>query len=423
MQTGLAARKAAHGLLQAVIADGRLLSETIGAGALDRLANDDRARAQRLATDTLRGLDRADKLIKPHVKKRPSDFVQNALRLGVLELAHGGEAHGVVNAYVEIVAKDKKAQGLKGLVNAVLRKIAEDAPNKWGKSAVPVMPKWLRSPLMDAWGARAVAGMEKAHFSGAPLDLSAKEDAAEVARITGGTLLPTGSVRLEAVGQVSRLEGFLEGAWWVQDAAAALPVKLLAPKPGDRVLDLCAAPGGKTLQLAAAGAAVTSVDVSETRMRRVQENLKRTGLSADVVVSDAFEFSETGFDAILVDAPCSATGTMRRHPDLPYAKDGAEFMGLFDAQSRMIDHAITLLKPGGTLMFCTCSLLPDEGEVQVEEALERHDTLKIDRTILDKDWIDPDWITEQGGLRLRPDYWPELGGMDGFYIAAMTKQS
>lgn len=421
MQTGLAARKAAHNLLQQVTTEGRLMSEALGAGALDDLAPDDRARAQRLANGTLRGLDRADKLIRPHVTKKPSDFVQNALRMGVVELALYGAAHGVVNSYVEIVARNKKSQGLKGLVNAVLRKISTDVADDWGKSAVPILPKWLRQPLIEAWGQKAVAGIEKAHFVGAPLNLSAKGDPADVARATGGVVLPNGTVRLADAGQVSKLAGFVEGAWWVQDAAASIPVKLLDPKPGMRALDLCAAPGGKTLQLAAAGAEATAVDVSEGRMIRVQENLKRTGLKADMVVSDAFDYAETGFDAILVDAPCSATGTIRRHPDLPYAKDGSEFMALFDIQERMIDHALTLLRPGGTLVFCTCSLLPDEGEVQVEKALNRHLGLTVDRKALDKPWIDPAWITEEGGLRLRPDYWADAGGMDGFFVAVLTK--
>ena len=422
-QTGLAARRTAHYILQQVTAEGRLMSEVIGAGALDDLAPDDRARAQRLATDALRGLDRADKLLRQHVKKAPPIFVQNALRLAVIELATDGSAHGIVNSYVEIVARNKRTEKLKGLTNAVLRKVSETAATQWGKSAVPVMPKWLRKPLIDAWGQKAIAGVERAQFAGAPLDLTPKGDADAVARATGGTVLPTGSVRVQDAGQVSRMAGFIEGAWWVQDAAAAMPVKLLAPQKGDRVLDLCAAPGGKTLQLAALGADVTAVDVSEGRMRRVQENLKRTGLTAEVVVSDAFDYAETGFDAVLLDAPCSATGTIRRHPDLPYAKDGSEFGDLIGQQEAMIDHALGLIKPGGSLVFCTCSLLPDEGEVQVEEALERHADLAVDRAVLDKPWVEQDWITEEGGLRLRPDYWPESGGMDGFYMAVLRKGS
>ena len=183
---------------------------------------------------------------------------------------------------------------------------------------------------------------------------------------------------------------------------------------------MCAAPGSKSLQLAATGADVTALDISEGRMERVRQNLIRTQLTAKVVVADALK--ATGqYDAILLDAPCSATGTMRRHPDLPYAKDGSEFGALMALQAEMIDHAITLLKPGGRMVFCTCSLLPDEGEVQAEEALERHKNITIDRAALDQPGIDPAWVTQEGGLRLRPDFWPELGGMDGFYAAMLHK--
>jgi 16S rRNA (cytosine967-C5)-methyltransferase len=198
-------------------------------------------------------------------------------------------------------------------------------------------------------------------------------------------------------------------------------VKCLAPKEGEKILDLCAAPGGKTLQLAAAGAQMTAVDKSETRMGRLTENLARTGLTARTVVADALNFTEGGFDAVLLDAPCSATGTMRRHPDLPFAKDGSEFADLITLQSALLDHALTLLKPDGRLVFCTCSLLPDEGECQVEEAVARHTNLKADRTALDRPGITPDWVTDEGGLRLRPDYWADTGGMDGFYIAVLKK--
>ena len=420
-QTGLPARRAAHHLLQQITTDGRLLSELLGAGALDHLAIDDRARAQRLATDALRALDRADRMVKPFIKKNPHIFVRNALRLATLELCTGGAAHGIVNAYVEIVGRNKRTHTFKGMTNAVLRKVAEAGPEAWDKLPVPVTPSWLRQPLVAAWGRKPMDGIERAHFAGAPIDLTAKGDAAAVAKATGGVLLPTGSVRLKDAGQVSALAGYDAGDWWVQDAAAALPVKLLGDVKGLKVLDLCAAPGGKTMQLAALGADVTSVDVSAARMARVSENLRRTGLNGLVVVSDAFDYTQDGFDAVLLDAPCSATGTIRRHPDLPHAKDGAEFGALMEQQERLLDHALTLLKPGGALVFCTCSLLPDEGEVQVEDALARHPGLTVDRAAVDRDGIDPDWITEEGGLRLRPDYWRERGGMDGFYMAVLRK--
>lgn len=420
-QTGLPARRSAHHLLMQITGEGRLMAELIGGGALARLENDDRARAQRLATEALRGLDRADRMLKPYLKKTPPDHVMNALRLGVIELCSGEAAHGVVNAYVEIVARNKRTQAMKGLTNAVLRKIAAEGREGWNKRAIPLTPGWLRQPLVAAWGRDAVAGMEAAHFAGAPLDLSVKGDAEAVAQALAGTVLPTGSVRLQNAGQVSALKGYGEGDWWVQDAAAAIPVKLLGDVKGLNVLDLCAAPGGKAMQLAALGAKVTAVDISQKRMERISENLARVGLQADCVVSDAFAYEHGGHDAVLLDAPCSATGTIRRHPDLPYAKDGSEFGALIDQQEAMIDHALTLLKPGGRLVFCTCSLLPDEGEVQAEEALARHPGLRIEADALRIDGIDADWITPEGGLRLRPDYWPDIGGMDGFYMAVLRK--
>ncbi|EAQ07695.1 RsmB/NOP family class I SAM-dependent RNA methyltransferase [Yoonia vestfoldensis] len=418
-QSGLLPRRSAHHLLMQITTEGRLMAELIAGGALAQLAPDDRARAQRLATDALRGLDRADRMLKPYLKKPPGDHVMNALRLGLTELMQGEAAHGVVNAYVEIVARNTRTQSMKGLTNAVLRRIADEGPEAWAKRAVPLTPGWLRQPLVAAWGRDAVTGMEAAHFAGAPLDLTAKGDPAGLATALGGVVLPTGTVRLAQAGQVSGLAGYDAGDWWVQDAAAALPVKLLGDVTGLRVLDLCAAPGGKTLQLAAGGADVTAVDLSEKRMTRLTENLARTGLAATTLVSDAFALTTGGYDAVLLDAPCSATGTIRRHPDLPYAKDGSEFGALIAQQERLIDHALSLLRPGGRLVYCTCSLLPDEGEVQIEEALARHPGLRVEPPMMAG--VDPAWITEEGGLRLRPDYWPDLGGMDGFYIAVLTK--
>jgi len=419
-QSELGARRSAIYLLDQVLGEGRLMSECLGAGALDRLPPDDRARAQRLATETLRGLERADRLLQKHLRKYPPLTVHNALRLGTIELCQGEAAHGVVNAMVQIVGANKRHEKLKGLVNAVLRKIADEGPEAWPSLRAPRLPKWLRNPLVQAWGGEAVAAMEVAHFAGAPVDLTLKPGASGDG--LGGVLLPTGSVRLAQAGQISALPGYETGDWWVQDAAAALPARILAPQPGERILDLCAAPGGKTLQIAASGATAVAVDISENRMARVRENLARTGLMAELQVGDALA-RQGRYDAILLDAPCSATGTIRRHPDLPHAKDGAEFGELIELQARMLAHAWTLLKPGGRLVFCTCSLLPDEGEVQVEEALAMFPDMATDRDALAVPGVDLTWITEEGGLRLRPDYWPEQGGMDGFYIACLRKHA
>ena len=419
--TGIAPRRAALHLLDQITGEGRLMAELVAGGALQHLVGEDRARAQRLATQTLRGLDRADRMLKPFLTKAPPLTIRNILRLGTVEIAQGAAAHGVVNDMVQIAGLGKRTATLKGLVNAVLRKVAAAGPGAWAALPAPALPNWLRGPLVDAWGRKAVVAMEAAHFAGAALDLTARQDPNAVAALLGGQVLPTGSVRLSDAGQVSLLPGYADGLWWVQDAAAALPVRILAPQPGETVLDLCAAPGGKTMQLAALGAQVTALDLSAPRMARVAENLARTGLAATVVMGDALSYDAGRFDAVLLDAPCSATGTIRRHPDLPYAKDGSDFAGLIAQQTAMIDQALTLLKPGGRLVFCTCSLLPDEGEVQAEAALARHPGLTADPAALDLPGIDPAWITPEGGLRLRPDYWPERGGMDGFYIICLRK--
>lgn len=419
-KSGYQARRSAVHLLDQVMDKGRLLSEVIGGGALQKLAPEDRARAQRLATETLRNLERADRILQKHLKKTPAITVQNVLRMATVELCQGGAAHGVINDAVEIVAKGKRTAGMKGLTNAVLRKVADKGVDEWDKLRVPRLPKWLRKPLAQAYGNEAMLSIEAAHFAGAPLDLTAKGDAAAVAEAVGGELLPTGSVRLQDAGQVTALEGFKQGAWWVQDAAAAIPARVLNAQPGEKVLDLCAAPGGKTMQVAAAGAKVTAVDDNPARMERLEENMKRVQLKANVVVGDVMA-QEGQYDAILLDAPCSATGTIRRHPDLPFAKDGSEFGDLIGMQEVFLDHAIGLLKPGGRLVFCTCSLLPDEGEVQVEEAVERWADVTVDREAVLVDGVDPAWVTEEGGLRLRPDYWADKGGMDGFYVALLRK--
>jgi 16S rRNA (cytosine967-C5)-methyltransferase len=412
------ARRVAHSLLDQITGEGRLMPELLAAGALDRLDPADRARAQRLALDTLRGLERADRLLEKHLRKNPPLTVRNMLRLATVEICMGGDAHGVVNEAVAIVGQDKRTGALKGLVNAVLRKISVEGPAAWEKLRVPRLPKWLRAPLVEAYGAPVVAAMEAVQFATPPLDLTPKGDADTLAAAVGGVLLPTGSVRIAAAGQVTALPGYDSGDWWVQDAAAALPARVLAAQAGEAVLDMCAAPGGKTMQLAAAGAQVTALDISEGRMARVASNLARTGLQATLVVGDAMTH-QGQYDAILLDAPCSATGTIRRHPDLPHAKDGSDFGALIEMQAGMLDHALTLLKPGGRLVYCTCSLLPDEGEVQVDEALARHPGLRVDRAALDLPGVDPAWITTEGGLRLRPDFWADQGGMDGFYIACL----
>ena len=417
---GLAARAAAVALLGAVLDEGAMLSDALADanGALAGLGPSDRARAQRLATVTLRHIEQADRVLGPHLRKAPMDLVMNALRLAVVEYAVlGAASHGVVNAAVEIVRHGNRTGHMTGLVNAVLRKVAAgDAP--FAKLPPQRLPMWLRKPLVARFGRDVVTAIESLQAQVPPLDLTLKSGA--VVEIDGAELLPTGSLRLAEARQVSALPGFEAGNWWVQDAGAALAVPLLGVAPGMRVLDLCAAPGGKTMQLASMGADVTALDISGPRMGVVAENLARTGLAAKLVVADALSWeSDGGFDAILLDAPCSATGTIRRHPDLPFVKDGSELPVLTDLQAQLFDRALALLKPGGRMVYCTCSLLAEEGEDQLTAALLRHPGLTVIPPILAG--IDPAWVTPEGALRLRPDYWADRGGMDGFFMVCVRK--
>ena len=411
---GLGARAATLAILTAIMEEGQTMAVVLANknGALKGVGPQDRARAQRLALQVIRLLEPIDRLLEPHLRKAPPLAVMNILRLAVTELHEGTAAHGVVNTAVELARKGQKTTHMAGLINAVLRKIPAGAPLT---GPAQMMPRWLRQPLVHAYGRETVSAIETLQAKAPPLDITPRGQT-----LPEGTLLPTGSIRLMEPGQVSTLPGYATGDWWVQDAAAALAAPLLAAKPGEKVLDLCAAPGGKTLQLAATGAHVTALDISAPRMEKLRENLTRTRLQAKIVIADALHWQpEHLFDAVLLDAPCSATGTIRRHPELPFLKDGSELAELTTLQSALIDRALMFLKPSGRLVFCTCSLLPDEGEAQLTAALARHPDLKVQRP--DLPGLDPAWVTPEGGLRLRPDYWADLGGMDGFFMACLTR--
>jgi len=347
---------------------------------------------------------------------------RHILRLGVAELrVMGTPPHAAVDAAVRLARAGKRSQGQAGLVNAVLRRVAAE-PGLWDAVPEAPLPGWIAGPVRAAWGAAALAGIAGAHARDVvPLDLTLHpgEDPTAWAGRLGAEGLPTGSLRRPRAGQISALPGYGEGRWWVQDAAAALPARLLGPIAGQRVLDVCAAPGGKTLQLAAAGARVTALDVSAPRLGRLRENLARCGLAAEVITADALAYSPPEpFDAILVDAPCTATGTLRRHPDLPHLRGGDALPKLVALQAALIDRAWDWLRPGGRLVFCTCSLLPAEGEEQLARFLERVPAARVLPPALPG--LDPPWTTPAGGLRLRPDFWPERGGMDGFFAACLT---
>ncbi len=419
---GHAARAAAAALVAGVLEGGRTLSDQTSGSPLTGLPGSERARALGLAAGVLRHLGRIDAVLAPHLRKTPPPAAHIALRLATAELyLDGVPPHAAVDGAVRLARAHPKARHLSGLVNAVARRVAE-APAAWAAAAEAGLPGWLDRPVRAAWGDAAAAAIRDAHLRAAPLDLTLRDPASAAvwAEALAAEVLPTGGLRRAVGAQISALPGFAEGAWWVQDAGAALPARLLGEVRGLRVLDLCAAPGGKTLQLAAAGAAVTALDVSRARLARVEENLARTRLRARLVTADALRWEpEAAFDAILLDAPCSASGTIRRHPDLPHlARDLAPLLAV---QAALLDRAWDWLAPGGRLAFATCSLLPAEGEAQVAAFCAAHpDALRVaaDPAALG---VDPGWIDAEGALRLRPDFWPDRGGVDGFYAALLRK--
>lgn len=414
------ARTDAARLVRAVIEEGAALDDA-------RLPADrepaERARALRLARSVLRHMTRIDAVLGSCLDRTPPAPVRALLRVSVAEMmAEGAPPHAVVNATVATLRKDRRHHRQAAMANAVLRRIASAGQAVWDAAGPPRLPDWIADPLRAAHGPEVLRAIETAHEGGAMLDITPRlgEEAATLARLLDAEPLPGGSLRRRAMAQVSALPGYAEGRWWVQDAAAAVPARALGPVAAQRVLDLCAAPGGKTLQLAAAGARVTALDISAARLARLEQNLARTGLSAEIVVADALAWEPPAqFDAILLDAPCSATGTIRRHPDLPHRRDGGDVAGLAALQAALLRRAAAWLTPGGRLVYATCSLLPAEGEDQIAALCESHSGLRL-AALTPADFGLPDTAaTASGALRLRPDFWEERGGMDGFFIARL----
>ena len=403
-------RRAAARLLDAVLVRHRPLEEALEA-LPGGLAARDRAAAHRIAAAVLRRAASLDAVLEPYLRREPPAEVRIALRMGAAELLLlGTPAHAAVGGTVALVPTP-----FAGLVNAVLRRVAEGGAAALAELDGPRLdtPPWLWSAWHAAHGAAAARAIAEAHAREAPLDLTLAPGAAAP---EGGEALPTGTLRYPAGTRVTELPGFAEGGFWVQDAAAALPARLLAPRPGERVADLCAAPGGKTAQLAAMGAAVTAVERDPRRAARLRENLARLRLTAAVVEADATTWTPAErFDAVLLDAPCSATGTIRRHPDIPHRKRPRDLTGLAATQAGLLATAARLLKPDGRLVFAVCSLQPEEGEAHLAAAAALGLTIDPVRPeeVPGLDMA----ITPAGALRTRPDLWAERGGMDGFFIA------
>ncbi|MDD5585410.1 MAG: transcription antitermination factor NusB [Alphaproteobacteria bacterium] len=390
------------------------------------LSKRDRAFVHMLAATVLRRLGQIDAAIRACLDK-PQELKADALdilRLGAAQLLFlATPPHAAVDTAVDLAASMKSAQPYKKLVNAVLRRLSREGEALLAKQDAARLntPDWLWLSWRKAYGVAMARKIAEAHLGEAPVDVTVKADAEAWAEKLGATMLPTGSLRLSGDMPLTELPGFDEGAWWVQDAAAALPVKLLGNVQGQRVVDLCAAPGGKTLQLAAQGAHVTAVDRSAKRLERLKENLARTKLEADVVTRDALAFvPDKRAEFVLLDAPCSATGTIRRHPDIPRLKTPDDMARMAELQRRLLDHAAgKILAPGGTLVYAVCSLQPEESEQQIEALLERHPKLKRSPIRPDETGGCAEMLTPAGDLRCLPCHWPERGGLDGFYAARL----
>jgi 16S rRNA (cytosine967-C5)-methyltransferase len=384
----------------------------------------DRAFVRLLLATTLRRLGEIDTVLAAMIE-RPLEGAnavgRQILRLGAAQLLFlGTPPHAAVDTSVALA--QSRLPHLKGLTNAVLRRVAREGVAMLGDRDPARLntPDWLWESWTSSYGEETTRAIAAAHLIEAPLDLTPRADADFWAGQLDAEKLPTGTLRRSTGGNVTELPGFAEGAWWVQDAAATLPVRLLGDVAGQRVADLCAAPGGKTLQLCAAGALVTAVDISARRIGRLNDNLARAGMTAELVTADAGKWTPTEkFDAILLDAPCSGTGTLRRHPDIAWLKDGEDVSRLTLTQDRLLVHALDLLKPGGTLVYAVCSLEEDEGPARIDALLARSSQVTLVP-------VQPaelpglaEAISPNGDIRTLPSMWPERGGLDGFYVARL----
>jgi 16S rRNA (cytosine967-C5)-methyltransferase len=432
---GLAARRVAADILDGVLRRGRPLDEQLedrqAMLGIGMLAERDRALVRNLVATALRRLGTLRKLLDDLlVSGMPTDAprVEPALLVGATQILFlDVPDHAAVDLSVRLVQADRRAGHYAGLVNAVLRRITQTGRDMLASldAARLDVPPWLLARWSNVYGADLALAIGRANGQEPALDLTVKQDAPGWATRLRGTVLPTGTIRMVAHGPVSLLPGFSEGAWWVQDAAAAIPARLFGDVRGKRIADICAAPGGKTAQLAAMGANVTAVDRSERRLLRLQENLSRLGLTAETVAADATEWQPEPFDGVLIDAPCTSTGTIRRHPDIAWLKREADIPGLIDLQQRLLACAADLVVPGGTIVFCTCSLEPEEGEQQIATLLAREPRLRR-QPIAAAEMPGLDGlINETGDLRTLPCFWPDadprMGGMDGFFAARLVR--
>ena len=435
---GLAARRVAADILDGVLQKHRTLDDQLdGAGAhpaLKTLSDRDRALMRRLVATVLRRLGTLGHLLSRLLDRGiPTDAprAQSALLIGAAQILWMDVPdHAAVDLSVRLVQSDRRAAKYAGLVNAVLRRCAREGQpliDEIKSERLDVAP-WLLARWSTYYGEAVARDIAIAIGHEPSLDITVKSDAEQWATRLHGETLPTGSVRTLLQGSVTMLPGFSEGEWWVQDAAAALPAQLFGDVAGKTIADLCAAPGGKTAQLAQAGARVVALDRSQNRMVRLRDNLARLSLEAETVVADAAEWQagdNSGFDGILVDAPCTSTGTIRRHPDIGWLRQEADIAALTALQKRLLQKATALLKPGGTLVYCTCSLEPEEGEQAISAFLAAESSMRRVPIVASEVAGLAEIVTAEGDLRTLPCHLPRdeprLGGLDGFYASRLVK--
>jgi 16S rRNA (cytosine967-C5)-methyltransferase len=416
-------RALAYRALRAVLEDDRNLDVALASELPPR----ERAFAHTLVATALKRLGEIDAALTPLLAQPFAKLAPDAralLRIGATQMFLDTPPHALVAATVDLAKSE--APHFSGLTNAVLRRLVrEGLPQRDARAAAKLnTPDWLWDSWVAAYGDDVAEDIATAHLREPTLDITAREPE-RWAEPLGAEILPTGSLRRapRAGGEIRALPGYDEGAWWVQDAAAAMPARLIAGLSGKRVLDLCAAPGGKTAQLVAMGYDVVAVEQSAPRAQVLRDNLSRLKLAAEVVIADATTTTtDRPVDGILLDVPCTATGTIRRHPDIPWRKSAVDLGRLVPVQTRLLDHAATLLSPGGVLVYAVCSLEAAEGPQRIAEFLSRNDDFHRKPITPAEVGGDAALITADGDLRTLPCHWAERGGMDGFYAARLLRR-
>ena len=409
------------------VEDGTQLDKALAAHiGLAKLDSRDRRFVQLLATTYLRRRGQIEKILSPLIKRRPFGAQASAniiLGMGAAQLLFlKTGAHAGVDSTVELM-RQAGFERLCGLANAVMRRLTRDGDTLLAATHdAENLPDWLRRSWRHYWGEAATNAIARLSMLTPPLDISVIKDSKEWAEKLDGQVLEGQTIRRKFDGEPAKLLGFAEGAWWVQDAAAAVPARLLGQFGGKQVIDLCAAPGGKTAQLIASGATVTAIDNNRKRLERLRRNLKRLNMPAKLVLSDGRDFyPDAPVDAVLLDAPCSATGTIRRRPDILGNHSNAKISSLQTIQWELATTALGWLKPGGQMIYATCSLQPEEGEDIIAAIMDSANGQYVLTPITPADvGLFARSITETGCLRILPSAYEDIGGVDGFFVARLS---